>query len=89
VNLSDLAAKGGHARGLRADVGASSLGRSLGSNRSRRRLARMQALFGCPLLGAIPYPRPVRLMISITAFGRVRPGKMVHRSAPSQAIALS
>ncbi len=36
--------------------------------------------FGCPLLGGDTVSTPGPLMISITAFGRVAPGKMVHRS---------
>src|SRR6201996_7107593 len=35
--------------------------------------------FGCPLLGGDTVSTPGPLMISITAFGRVAPGKMVHR----------
>ena len=38
------------------------------------------AQFGCPLLGGDTVSTPGPLMISITAFGRVPPGKMVHRS---------
>jgi thiamine-monophosphate kinase len=37
-------------------------------------------LFGCPLLGGDTVSTPGPLMISITAFGRVPAGKMVHRS---------
>ena len=37
-------------------------------------------MFGCPLLGGDTVSTPGPLMISITAFGRVPPGKMVHRS---------
>ena len=36
--------------------------------------------FGCPLLGGDTVSTPGPLMISITAFGRVPAGKMVHRS---------
>ena len=36
--------------------------------------------FGCPLLGGDTVSTPGPLMISITAFGRVPPGRMVHRS---------
>ena len=38
------------------------------------------ARFGCPLLGGDTVSTPGPLMISITAFGRVPPGKMIHRS---------
>src|SRR5205814_9102034 len=37
-------------------------------------------LFNCPLLGGDTVATPGPLMISITAFGRVPAGKMVHRS---------
>ena len=40
----------------------------------------MPVLFGCPLLGGDTVSTPGPLMISITAFGRVPPGKMVRRS---------
>jgi thiamine-monophosphate kinase len=36
--------------------------------------------FNCPLLGGDTVSTPGPLMVSITAFGRVAPGKMVHRS---------
>ena len=38
------------------------------------------AQFGCPLLGGDTVSTPGPLMVSVTAFGRVPPGKMVHRS---------
>jgi thiamine-monophosphate kinase len=38
------------------------------------------AQFGCPLLGGDTVSTPGPLMISITAFGRVPHGRMVHRS---------
>ena len=79
VNLSDLAAKGATPAGyvltlaLRAadDAWLTSFARGLGSD---------AGLFGCPLLGGDTVSTPGPLMISITAFGRVPPGKMVHRS---------
>src|SRR6266849_2409036 len=79
VNLSDLAAKGATPAGfvltlaLRAtDHGwLSEFARGLGED---------AALFECPLLGGDTVYTPGPLMISITAFGRVPPGKMVHRS---------
>jgi thiamine-monophosphate kinase len=79
VNLSDLAAKGAIPAGfvltlaLRAadDVWLEPFARALGADASR---------FGCPLLGGDTVSTPGPLMISITAFGRVAPGKMVHRS---------
>jgi thiamine-monophosphate kinase len=79
VNLSDLAAKGATPAGfvltlaLRAadDAWLEPFARALGADASR---------FGCPLLGGDTVSTPGPLMISITAFGRVAPGKMVHRS---------
>ena len=79
VNLSDLAAKGATPAGfvltlaLRAadDAWLAPFARALGED---------AGLFGCPLLGGDTVSTPGPLMISITAFGRVPPGKMVHRS---------
>jgi thiamine-monophosphate kinase len=79
VNLSDLAAKGAISTGfvltlaLRAadDAWLAPFARGLGEDASQ---------FGCPLLGGDTVSTPGPLMISITAFGRVPPGKMVHRS---------
>ena len=79
VNLSDLAAKGATPAGyvltlaLRAadDAWLTSFARGLGSD---------AGLFGCPLLGGDTVSTPGPLMISITAFGRVATGRMVHRS---------
>jgi thiamine-monophosphate kinase len=79
VNLSDLAAKGAVPAGfvltlaLRAadDTWLAPFARGLGED---------AGLFGCPLLGGDTVSTPGPLMISITAFGRVPPGKMVRRS---------
>jgi thiamine-monophosphate kinase len=79
VNLSDLAAKGAAPAGfvltlaLRAadDAWLAPFARALGED---------AGLFGCPLLGGDTVSTPGPMMISITAFGRVPPGKMVHRS---------
>src|SRR5713226_4811616 len=79
VNLSDLAAKGATPAGfvltlaLRAadDAWLTPFARGLGSD---------AGLFDCPLLGGDTVSTPGPLMISITAFGRVPAGKMVHRS---------
>jgi thiamine-monophosphate kinase len=79
VNLSDLAAKGATPAGfvltlaLRAadETWLTSFARGLGSD---------AGLFGCPLLGGDTVSTPGPLMISITAFGRVPAGKMIHRS---------
>ena len=79
VNLSDLAAKGATPAGfvltlaLRSadDAWLKPFARGLGEDASH---------FGCPLLGGDTVSTPGPAMISITAFGRVPQGKMVHRS---------
>jgi len=78
VNLSDLAAKGATPAGfvltlaLRAadEAWLTSFARGLGSD---------AGLFGCPLLGGDTVSTSGPLTISITAFGRIPEGKMVHR----------
>jgi thiamine-monophosphate kinase len=79
VNLSDLAAKGAAPAGfvltlaLRAadDAWLKPFATALGEDAVQ---------FGCPLLGGDTVATPGPLMISITAFGRVPAGTMVHRS---------
>lgn len=79
VNLSDLAAKGALPAGfvltlaLRTadDAWLTPFARGLGEDAGR---------FRCPLLGGDTVSTPGPLMVSITAFGRLPPGKMVHRS---------
>jgi thiamine-monophosphate kinase len=79
VNLSDLAAKGATPAGFvltlalqRADeTWLAAFARGLGEDATH---------YGCPLLGGDTVSTPGPLTISITAFGRVPPGKMVHRS---------
>jgi thiamine-monophosphate kinase len=79
VNLSDLAAKGAAPAGfvltlaLRSvdDAWLKPFAQALGED---------AVLFNCPLLGGDTVATPGPLMISITAFGRVPAGKMVHRS---------
>ena len=79
VNLSDLAAKGATPAGfvltlaLRSvdDAWLKPFAQALGED---------TVLFNCPLLGGDTVATPGPLMISITAFGRVPAGKMVHRS---------
>jgi thiamine-monophosphate kinase len=79
VNLSDLAAKGATPAGfvltlaLQAadDAWLEPFARGLGED---------AAQFGCPLLGGDTVSTPGPKMISITAFGRLPAGKMVHRS---------
>ncbi len=79
VNLSDLAAKGAVPAGFvltlalrtQDDGWLAPFARALGEDAS---------LFGCPLLGGDTVSTPGPVMISVTAFGRVPPGKMVRRS---------
>src|SRR6476620_8408478 len=79
VNLSDLAAKGASPAGFvltlalpKADEAwLAPFASALGEDAQH---------FGCPLLGGDTVSTPGPLMISITAFGRVPSGKMVHRS---------
>jgi thiamine-monophosphate kinase len=79
VNLSDLAAKGATPAGfvltlaLRTaeDTWLAPFARGLGEDAMH---------FRCPLLGGDTVSTPGPKMISITAFGRVPAGKMVHRS---------
>ena len=79
VNLSDLAAKGATPAGFvltlalrSADEGwLAPFAQALGED---------AAEFGCPLLGGDTVSTPGPLMVSITAFGRVASGRMVHRS---------
>jgi thiamine-monophosphate kinase len=79
VNLSDLAAKGAEPAGfvltlaLRAadDAWLAPFARALGED---------TATFGCPLLGGDTVSTPGPLMISVTAFGRTLPGRMVRRA---------
>ncbi|MCA1453383.1 thiamine-phosphate kinase [Bradyrhizobium sp. BRP22] len=78
VNLSDLAAKGAVPAGfvltlaLRGvdDAWLKPFAQALGED---------AAQFGCPLLGGDTVSTPGPAMISITAFGRVPQGKMIHR----------
>ncbi|SEC17677.1 thiamine-phosphate kinase [Bradyrhizobium erythrophlei] len=79
VNLSDIAAKGAapagfvltlalrHAEEAWLKPFAEALGEDAGD-------------YGCPLLGGDTVSTPGPLMISITAFGRLPQGKMVHRA---------
>jgi thiamine-monophosphate kinase len=79
VNLSDLAAKGAAPAGfvltlaLRApdDAWLTPFADAIGEDAVR---------FQCPLLGGDTVSTPGPVMISITAFGRVPPGKMVRRN---------
>ena len=90
VNLSDLAAKGAVPAGfvltlaLRAAKAEwlAPFARALGEDASA---------FGCPVLGGDTVSTPGPLMISITAFGRVPPGRMVPRTGakPGDRIAVT
>ena len=79
VNLSDLAAKGASPAGFvltlalrtQDDDWLAPFARALGED---------AGLFGCPLLGGDTVSTPGPVMVSVTAFGRVTPGKMVRRS---------
>jgi thiamine-monophosphate kinase len=79
VNLSDLAAKGAVPAGFVLTLALRSadeawlkpFAAALGEDATQ---------FSCPLLGGDTVSTPGPLMISITAFGRVPSGKMVHRS---------
>jgi thiamine-monophosphate kinase len=79
VNLSDLAAKGAAPAGfvltlaLRSvdDAWLKPFATALGEDATQ---------FACPLLGGDTVSTPGPLMVSVTAFGRVPPGRMVHRS---------
>ena len=79
VNLSDLAAKGAIPAGFvltlalrhADDAWLKPFAAALGED---------AAQFNCPLLGGDTVSTPGPLMVSVTAFGRLPPGKMVHRS---------
>ena len=78
VNLSDLAAKGATPAGFVLTLALRSAERMACAVRAA--LGEDAAEFGCPLLGGDTVSTPGPLMVSITAFGRVAPGRMVHRS---------
>jgi thiamine-monophosphate kinase len=79
VNLSDLAAKGATPAGFVLSLALrkvdeawlAAFARGLGADAFD---------FNCPLLGGDTVSTPGPLMLSITAFGRVAPDKMIHRS---------
>lgn len=79
VNLSDLAAKGAVPAGFvltlalrdTDEAWLKPFAAALGEDARQ---------FGCPLLGGDTVSTPGPLMISVTAFGRVPAGKMVHRN---------
>jgi thiamine-monophosphate kinase len=79
VNLSDLAAKGAAPAGFVLTLALRSVDEAW-LEPFASALGEDATQFGCPLLGGDTVSTPGPLMISITAFGRVTPGKMVHRS---------
>ena len=79
VNLSDLAAKGATPAGFVLSLALRKVDEAwLGA--FAHGLGTDATAFGCPLLGGDTVSTPGPLMVSITAFGRISPGKMVHRS---------
>ena len=79
VNLSDLAAKGAIPAGFVLTL-ALREARHDWLAEFARGLGEDIATFGCPLLGGDTVSTPGPLMISVTAFGRVAPGRMVRRA---------
>ena len=79
VNLSDLAAKGAVPAGFVLTLALRNVDEAW-LKPFAAALGEDATQFGCPLLGGDTVSTPGPLMISITAFGRVPPGKMVHRS---------
>jgi thiamine-monophosphate kinase len=79
VNLSDLAAKGATPAGFVLALALRKVDESWLAGFARG-LGEDAGAFDCPLLGGDTVSTPGPLMVSITAFGRVPGGKMVHRS---------
>ncbi|MBR1267385.1 thiamine-phosphate kinase [Bradyrhizobium sp. AUGA SZCCT0222] len=79
VNLSDLAAKGAVPAGFVLTLALRDTDEAW-LKPFAAALGEDAAQFGCPLLGGDTVSTPGPLMVSITAFGRVPSGKMVHRS---------
>jgi thiamine-monophosphate kinase len=90
VNLSDLAAKGAEPAGFVLTL-ALREAREAWLAPFARALGEDAAAFRCPLLGGDTVSTPGPLMISVTAFGRVPPGRMVHRhgAKPGDRIAVT
>lgn len=90
VNLSDLAAKGATPAGFVLTL-ALREARETWLAPFARALGEDAAAFGCPLLGGDTVSTPGPLMISVTAFGRVPPGRMVRRAGakPGDRIAVT
>ena len=79
VNLSDLAAKGATTAGFVLTLALRSVDNAW-LTAFARGLGEDATAFDCPLLGGDTVSTPGPLTVSITAFGRVPSGKMVHRS---------
>ena len=79
VNLSDLAAKGATPAGFVLTLALRRVDDSW-LTAFARGLGEATSAFNCPLLGGDTVSTPGPLMVSITAFGRVPEGKMIHRS---------
>jgi thiamine-monophosphate kinase len=79
VNLSDLAAKGAAPAGFVLTLALRMVDDAWLTSFARGLEVDVGG-FGCPLLGGDTVSTPGPLMVSITAFGRVAPGKMVRRS---------
>src|ERR1700733_4688856 len=79
VNLSDLAAKGATPSGFVLTFALRKVDESWLAAFARG-LGEDTSAFTCPLLGGDTVSTPGPLMISITAFGRVPEGRMIHRS---------
>jgi thiamine-monophosphate kinase len=79
VNLSDLAAKGATPAGFVLTLALRKVD-EIWLAAFARGLSEDTSAFNCPLLGGDTVSTPGPLMVSVTAFGRVAPDKMVHRS---------
>lgn len=79
VNLSDIAAKGATPAGFVLTLALRKVEETW-LKPFAEALGEDAAHYGCPLLGGDTVSTPGPLMISITAFGRVPQGKMVHRA---------
>jgi thiamine-monophosphate kinase len=90
VNLSDLAAKGAEPAGFVLTL-ALREAREAWLAPFAGALGEDALAFRCPLLGGDTVSTPGPLMISVTAFGRVPPGRMVHRhgAKPGDRIAVT
>jgi thiamine-monophosphate kinase len=79
VNLSDLAAKSATPAGFVLTLALRSVDEAWLAAFARG-LGEDMVAFNCPLLGGDTVSTPGPLTVSITAFGRVPDGRMVHRS---------